>query len=185
MKTEKKKMLASEPYNSWDESLLHERIECRKVLMELNNSIPTTQQWRNAIDCLIPGSQKAYLEPPFRCDYGTNIKLGKNFYANFNCVVLDVAEVRIGDNVMFGPNVQVYTAGHPLDVQSRVVDAIEFGKPISIGDNVWLGGGVIVCPGVTIGEGSVIAAGSVVVKDIPANVLAGGNPAKVIRQIDQ
>ena len=100
-------------------------------------------------------------------------------------MVLDVAEVHIGDNVMFGPNVQVYTAGHPLDVQSRVVDAREFGKPISIGDNVWLGGGVIVCPGVTIGEGSVIAAGSVVVKDIPANVLAGGNPAKVIRRIEQ
>ena len=164
MKTEKQKMLAGESYNAWDDALLHERIECRKVLMDLNNSIPNTKQWRTAINDLIPDAQDAYIEPPFRCDYGGNIKVGKNFYANFNCVVLDVAEVHIGDNVLFGPCVQIYTAGHPLDVQSRVVDAIEFGKPITIGNNVWLGGGVIICPGVSIGDNAVIGAGSVVVK---------------------
>lgn len=137
-----------------------------------------------AIDQLIPQSQGAYLEPPFRCDYGANITLGKNFYANFNCVVLDVAPVVIGDNVLFAPNVQIYTAGHPLDVKSRVEEGIEFGTPITIGNNVWLGGGVIVCPGVTIGDNSVIGAGSVVTKDVPANVVAAGNPCRVIRTLD-
>nr|WP_284676581.1 sugar O-acetyltransferase [Vibrio sinus] len=177
-------MLAGEPYNAWDPVLYHERIECRKRLQQLNGSIPDTKEWRDAIDALIPDSEGAFLEPPFRCDYGSNIRLGNNFYANFNCVILDVAEVRIGSNVMFAPNVQIYTAGHPLDVKSRVEEGIEFGSAIDIGDNVWLGGGVIVCPGVTIGENSVIGAGSVVTKDIPANVLAVGNPCKIIKQID-
>lgn len=177
-------MLAGEPYNAWDEELYALRIECRKTLQRLNNAIPDSAEWREAIDQLIPQSQGAYLEPPFRCDYGANITLGKNFYANFNCVVLDVAPVVIGDNVLFAPNVQIYTAGHPLDVKSRVEEGIEFGTPISIGNNVWLGGGVIVCPGVTIGDNSVIGAGSVVTKDVPANVVAAGNPCRVIRALD-
>lgn len=185
MKTEKQKMLSGEPYNAWDEELYQARIECRKTLQQLNNSIPNTTEWRKAVDTLIPDSEGAYLEPPFRCDYGSNIKVGKNFYANFNCVVLDVAEVHIGDNVLFAPNVQIYTAGHPLDVKSRVEDGVEFGTSIVIGDNVWLGGGVIVCPGVTIGENSVIGAGSVVTKNVPPNVVAAGNPCKVIREIQQ
>lgn len=109
---------------------------------------------------------------------------GKNFYANFNCVILDAAEVTIGDNVLLGPNVQILTAGHPLDVKGRVEEGVEFGTPINVGDNVWLGGGVIICPGVTIGENSVIGAGSVVTKDIPANVVAVGNPCKVLKAID-
>lgn len=185
MKTEKQKMLAGEPYNAWDEELYSARIACRKTLQKLNNSIPDTQDWRDAINELIPNSSEAFLEPPFRCDYGSNIKVGKNFYANFNCVVLDVAEVIIGDNVLLAPNVQLYTAGHPLDVQGRVEEGVEFGLPITIGDNVWLGGGAIVCPGVTIGNNSVIGAGSVVTKDIPDNVLAAGNPCRVIRPIEQ
>ncbi|HHC7309254.1 TPA: sugar O-acetyltransferase [Vibrio campbellii] len=185
MRTEKEKMLAGEPYDAWDTELYQARIGCRKVLQKLNNSIPDTDEWRSAIDELIPDSEGAYLEPPFRCDYGSNIKVGKNFYANFNCVVLDVAEVHIGDNVLFAPNVQIYTAGHPLDVKGRVEEGVEFGTPITIGDNVWLGGCVIVCPGVTIGENSVIGAGSVVTKDIPPNVVAAGNPCKVIRPITQ
>lgn len=139
-RTEKQKMLAGEPYNAWDEELYGLRIECRKTLQRLNNAIPDSTEWREAIDQLIPQSQGAYLEPPFRCDYGANITLGKNFYANFNCVVLDVAPVVIGDNVLFAPNVQIYTAGHPLDVKSRVEEGIEFGTPITIGNNVWLGG---------------------------------------------
>ena len=125
-----------------------------------------------------------YLEPPFRCDYGSNIKLGKNFYANFNCVVLDMAEVTIGDNVLFAPNVQVLTAGPPLDVKSRVDEGVEFGTPITIGDNAWIGAGVIICPGVNIGKNSVIGAGSVVTKDIPDNVVAVGNPCRVLKPID-
>ncbi|MCW8336048.1 sugar O-acetyltransferase [Vibrio paucivorans] len=185
MTTEKQKMLAGEPYNAWDEQLVAERVACREVMQKLNNSLPNTPEWRSAIDALIPNAPDAYLEPPFRCDYGSNIKLGKNFYANFNCVVLDVGEVTIGDNVMFAPNVQIYAAGHPLDVKGRVFENVEFGKSISIGDNVWLGGGVIVCPGVSIGENTVIGAGSVVTKDIPANVLAAGNPCKVIKPIEQ
>ncbi len=185
MKTEKQKMLAGEAYDAWDEELYSERIACRKTLQQLNNSLPDSEEWRAAIDALIPDSEGAFLEPPFRCDYGSNIKLGKNFYANFNCIVLDVAEVTIGDNVLFAPNVQIYTAGHPLDVKGRVVEGVEFGLPITIGDNVWVGGGAIVCPGVTIGENSVIGAGSVVTKDIPSNVVAAGNPCRVIKSIEQ
>lgn len=176
-------MLAGEPYLAWDEQLYGDRIECRKVLQKLNNSIPDTEEWRTAIDTLIPDSEGAYLEPPFRCDYGSNIKLGKNFYANFNCVILDVAEVTIGDNVLLGPNVQILTVGHPLDVKGRVEDGVEFGTPINVGDNVWLGGGVIICPGVNIGKNSVIGAGSVVTKDIPENVVAVGNPCKVLKSL--
>ncbi|MFA0213693.1 sugar O-acetyltransferase [Vibrio cyclitrophicus] len=184
MRTEKQKMLAGEPYQAWDKALYSERIECRKVLQKLNNSIPDTPEWKAATQELIPGCENAHLEPPFHCDYGSNIKLGKNFYANFNCVILDVAEVTIGDNVLLGPNVQILTAGHPLDVKSRVEEGVEFGTPINVGDNVWLGGGVIVCPGVTIGKSSVIGAGSVVTKNIPANVVAVGNPCKVLKSID-
>ncbi|SBS64453.1 sugar O-acetyltransferase [Vibrio atlanticus] len=184
MKTEKQKMLAGEPYQAWDKELYAARIECRKVLQKLNNSIPDTPEWEAATQALIPGCENAHLEPPFRCDYGSNIKLGKNFYANFNCVILDVAEVTIGDNVLLGPNVQILTAGHPLDVKGRVEEGVEFGTPINVGDNVWLSGGVIICPGVTIGENSVIGAGSVVTKDIPANVVAVGNPCKVLKSID-
>ncbi|WP_117233025.1 sugar O-acetyltransferase [Vibrio maerlii] len=184
MRTEKEKMLAGEPYLAWDKELYAERIECRKVLQKLNNSIPDTEEWREAIDTLIPDSEGAYLEPPFRCDYGSNIKAGKNFYANFNCVILDVAEVNIGNDVLLAPNVQIYTAGHPLDKKGRVDEGVEFGTSITIGDNVWIGGGAIICPGVTIGDNSVIGAGSVVTKDIPANVVAAGNPARVIKSID-
>ncbi|CAH0541080.1 Maltose O-acetyltransferase [Vibrio marisflavi CECT 7928] len=176
-------MLAGEPYNACDQELHRERIECRKLLQALNSSIPDTPEWREAIDTLIPNSAGAFLEPPFRCDYGSNITLGRNFYANFNCVILDVAEVNIGSNVMFAPNVQIYSATHPLDVTSRVIENVEFGVPINIGDNVWLGGGVIVCPGVTIGDNSVIGAGSVVTRDVPANVVAAGNPCKVIKTV--
>ncbi|GAM62180.1 acetyltransferase [Vibrio ishigakensis] len=117
MKTEREKMLAGEPYDAWDKDLLDERVQSRKVQQKLNNSIPDTEEWREAIDALIPGNDNAYLEPPFRCDYGSNIKVGKNFYTNFNCVILDVNTVTIGDNVLFAPNVQIYTAGHPLDVK--------------------------------------------------------------------
>lgn len=185
MRTEREKMLAGEPYLAWDEELLQARVRCRQTLKKLNDSIPNTPEWKEAQEALIPNRVgELYLEPPFRCDYGENIHVGENFYANFNCVILDVNTVEIGDNVLFAPNVQIYTAGHPLDVKGRVDEAVEFGLPIKIGHNVWLGGGVIVCPGVTIGDNAVIGAGSVVTKDIPANALAVGNPCKVIKEID-
>ncbi len=184
MKTEKEKMLAGEPYQAWDDTLYSERIQCRKTLQQLNNSIPDTKEWKSAIKQLIPNaSSEVYIEPPFRCDYGSNIVVGKNFYANFNCVLLDVNRIEIGDNVLLAPNVQLYTAGHPLDVKGRVEEGIEFGLSIRIGDNVWIGGGAIVCPGVSIGNNSVIGAGSVVTKDIPSDVVAAGNPCRVIKSI--
>lgn len=184
MKTEREKMLAGELYNPADPELSRGRRRCRKIVHQLNNTMTGTSEWRSAIDELIPNANDACLEPPFHCDYGTNIKLGKHFYSNYNCVILDVAEVKIGDNVMFAPNVQLYTATHPVDIQRRINEGVEYGLPITIGDNVWLGGGVVVCPGVSIGEGAVIGAGSVVTKDIPANVVAVGNPCRVIRTID-
>lgn len=122
------------------------------------------------------------IQSPFYCDFGFNISIGENFFSNYNLVILDVAPVTIGDNVLFGPNVSLYTAGHPIHPISRN-SGYEYGIPITIGDNVWLGGNVVVTPGVTIGENSVVAAGSVVVKDIPANVVVAGNPCKVIREI--
>ena len=185
MTTEKVKMITGENYLASDQELVNDRLACRERLQRLNSSISTSSEWRNAIDALLPHANGAYLEPPFYCDYGYNIKAGKNFYTNFNCIILDVAPVTIGDNVLFAPNVQIYTAGHPLDVKSRVEQGVEFGKPISIGNNVWLGGGVIVCPGVSIGENSVIGAGSVVTKNIPSNVIAVGNPCRVISTISE
>ena len=184
MKTEKEKMIAGEYYLASNQELVNDRLGCREKLKKLNDSISTSSEWRQAVDALLPHVDNAYLEPPFYCDYGYNIKAGKNFYTNFNCTILDVAPVTIGDNVMFAPNVQIYTATHPLDVKSRVEEGVEFGTAITIGNNVWLGGGVIVCPGVTISDNSVIGAGSVVTKDIPANVVAAGNPCKVIKTIE-
>lgn len=186
MRTEKEKMLVGEPYLASDKELRDARIQCRQTLQQLNNSIPRTPEWLSAVSELIPNAgEDLYIEPPFRCDYGSNIIVGKNFYCNFNCVLLDVNTIEIGDNVMLAPNVQIYTAGHPLDVESRVEKGVEFGLPIKIGNNVWICGGVIICPGVTIGDNAVIGAGAVVTKDIPANVVAAGNPCRVIRAINE
>ena len=123
-----------------------------------------------------------WIQPPFYYDYGTNIITGEGVFFNFNCVVLDVMEVNIGSKTMFGPNVQIYTATHPLDYKIRNT-GLEYAKPITIGENVWVGGSVVICPGITIGDNSIIGAGSVVTKSIPANVIAAGNPCKVIRNL--
>jgi maltose O-acetyltransferase len=123
-----------------------------------------------------------WLQPPFFCDYGSNIHLGKKVFFNFNCVVLDVCEVRIGDRTMFGPAVQVYAATHPLDAAERS-SGRELGKPVVIGADVWVGGGAVICPGVTIGDRAVIGAGAVVTRDVPAGVFAAGNPCRVIKTI--
>lgn len=149
-----------------------------------NRSISATPEWQEALAELVPyAGGNAHIEPPFYCDYGGNIVTGKNFYANFDCVVLDACRVEIGDNVMLAPKVQLLTATHPLDVEARVEKGVEFALPVKIGNNVWIGAGAIICPGVSVGDNTVVGAGSVVAKDLPANVVAAGNPCRVIRRL--
>ncbi|MBF8435865.1 sugar O-acetyltransferase [Halanaerobiaceae bacterium Z-7014] len=184
MKTEKEKMLAGELYLSEDDELVEDRSRAKNLCHQYNNLNPELKDKKKAIlQELFQTEQAPYIEPDFYCDYGYNIKLGENFYANHNCVFLDVNTITIGDNVMLGPAVQIYTATHPLEAEARN-SGRELGFPIEIGDNVWIGGGVVIQPGVKIGDNAVIGAGAVVTKDIPANVFAGGNPARVIKEID-
>jgi acetyltransferase-like isoleucine patch superfamily enzyme len=184
--TEKEKMLQGKPYLSFGEELLGERQYAKELLYDLNNLRPSEVEERNAFIRKLLGStgKTFFIEPPFRCDYGYNISIGENFYTNYNCTILDCAKVTIGENVMFAPNVSLFTAGHPVHHEPRNA-GLEYAFPITIGNNVWLGGGVIVNPGVTIGDNTVIGSGSVVTKDIPANVIAAGNPCKVIRAITE
>ncbi|GGG26241.1 sugar O-acetyltransferase [Pontibacter amylolyticus] len=186
MMTEKEKMLAGELYDPLDKQLSDERLQTRLLLKELNDSREDQVEERSRIlKALIPNSGEGlWLQPPFYCDYGYNMVVGDRVFFNFNCVVLDVMEVRIGSRTLFGPNVQVYTATHPMDHQIRA-SGVENARPISIGEDVWIGGSVVICPGVTIGDRSVIGAGSVVTKDIPADVFAAGNPCRVIRHLDK
>ena len=185
MRSEKVKMLAGELYDAADPELVAERLRARtlcQALAALPAAAPEAE--RGALLAQLFGAATdARVTPPFFCDYGRNIELGRRVYFNFNCVILDVAIVRIGDDLMFGPAVQVYTASHPMPAGERR-SGLEFGKPITIGDDVWLGGGAIVCPGVTIGHGAVIGAGSVVVHDVPPGVFAAGNPCRVVRAIE-
>lgn len=181
--TEKEKMLAGMFYNAADEELFDDRIRAKKLCKKFNELNPEAFKEREAIlKELFQTENKCYIEPNFFCDYGYNIEIGQNFYANHNCIILDVNKVKIGNNVLFAPNVQVYTATHPLNVEERVAGK-EMGYAIEIGDNVWIGGGSIICPGVKIGKNTVIGAGSVVTKDIPENVVAVGNPCKIIRKL--
>jgi len=185
MPSERKKMLAGELYNPLDPELVHGRDRARNLCQDLNLTREAQQEERRRIlrELLGAGGDDVWMQPPFFCDYGTNILLGTKCFFNFNCVVLDVCEVRIGDHTLFGPAVQIYTATHPLDSQLRRTQ--EFGKPIEIGSDVWVGGGAIICPGAKIGSRSVIGAGSVVTKEIPAGVFAAGNPCRVIRELAQ
>lgn len=182
--TEKEKMLAGQLYDPTDPLLEYERLDARELLYDFNNSRPSKMPFRTAILKKLFGKtgKNIYIEPMFQCDYGYNIKVGENFFANFNCVILDVMEVNIGDNVMFGPAVQIYTATHPLDPTERN-KMLESAKSITIGNDVWIGGGAIILPGVTIGNGVTIGSGAVVTKDVPDNVFAGGNPCKVIKEL--
>ena len=183
MRTEKEKMLAGELYDPLDPELCRERQHCRELCKRLNDSHEQQQEERRRILTQLFGAETdAWVQPPFFCDYGTNIRLGSKVFFNFNCVVLDVTQVTIGSNVLFGPSVQVYTATHPLEADKRR-QWLEFAKPVTIGSDVWVGGGAIICPGVSIGERSVIGAGSVVTRNVPAGVLAAGNPCKVIRSL--
>ncbi len=185
MGTEKAKMLAGELYDPLDAELVAVREQARDLCWELNATREGEQAKRREIlkKLLGRGGETAWIQPPFFCDYGFNIELGERVFFNFNCVVLDVSAVKIGDYSMFGPAVQIYTATHPLNAQLRRTQ--EFSKPIEIGSDVWVGGGAILCPGVKIGSASVIGAGSVVTRDIPGRVFAAGNPCKVIREITE
>ncbi len=186
MKSEKEKMLAGELYNALDKQLTEERLQARLLLKQLNEGSEDEPDKRQAIlQQLLPhAGGNLWLQPPFYCDYGSNIHMGDHVFFNFNCVLLDVATITIGSRTLLGPNVQLYTAGHPLDYQERAA-GLEYGKPITIGEDVWIGGSAIICPGVTIGSRSVIGAGSVVTKDIPADVMAVGNPCRVIKSLIQ
>ena len=186
MKSEKEKMLAGKWYNALDPELTQERLTTRLLLKRLNDSREDEIEERKKIfaELLPNASGDLWLQPPFFCDYGYNIAIGEKVFFNFNCVVLDVAPVRIGSRTMFGPNVQIYTATHPIDHKERA-SGLEYAKPISIGDDVWVGGSAVICPGVSIGDRSIIGAGSVVTKDIPADVIAAGNPCKVIKSLKE
>ncbi|WP_408099259.1 sugar O-acetyltransferase [Peredibacter sp. HCB2-198] len=171
MMTEKEKMLSGGLYWAGDPELVQERERCKELLKQHN------------IRALIPNAHESlYIQSPFYCDYGYNISCGENVFINANCVFLDVAKISIGSYVLFGPAVQIYTASHPLDYMIR--RTLEFGRPISIGDDSWIGGGAIIMPGVSIGRRCVIGAGAVVTKDVPDDSLAVGNPAKVIRKLN-
>lgn len=183
MRSEKEKMLAGELYNAYDPELMEARTRAKQLLHRLNvTEYLLTDAARHILAELLPHvGPNFYVEPPFHCDYGSNVQCGSNVYFNVNCVVLDGARITIGSNVMFGPGVQLYVATHPLDAGVR--RTLELAYPITIGDDCWLGGGTIVCPGVTIGAGCVIGAGAVVTKDIPSYSLAVGNPARVVKSL--
>jgi maltose O-acetyltransferase len=183
MHTEWGKMVAGELYDPLDPFLVRARDRARDLCQDLNATREADQELRRRIlvDLFAQGGDSVWMQPPFYCDYGTNIHLGTRVFFNFNCVVLDVCPVSIGDYTLFGPAVQIYTATHPMNAELRRKQ--EFAKPIAIGSDVWVGGGVILCPGVTVGSKTVIGAGSVVTRDLPAGVFAAGNPCRVIREI--
>jgi maltose O-acetyltransferase len=181
---QKENMLAGRPYQAWDPTLMEERRRARELMAGLNGPAGRDKDLRDGILRKLFGAvgRNVGIEPPFYCDYGTNIFLGDDVFFNFNCVILDPARVEIGDRSLFGPNVQIYTATHPLDSAVRAT-GLEAAKPITIGSDVWVGGSAVILPGVRIGSRSVIGAGSVVTRDVPENVLCAGNPAKVIRAV--
>ena len=180
---EKEKMMTSRAYLASDPQLRAERQHAKEVYYDYNTHFQAEpERCHQRLAQLLCTEHPFYIEAPFRCDYGYNLRIGKHFYANFGLVVLDGAPITIGDNVLCGPNVQLYTASHPLDASLRSA-GWEISFPITIGNNVWLGGNVVVTPGVTIGDNSVIGAGSVVTRDIPDNVVAAGNPCRILRAI--
>ena len=185
--TEKEKMLKGMIYDAaCDTQLLEERMKCKELCRDYNDLRPSDTTGRESLLRLILGTVKGSLlvEQPFYCDYGYNVHVGDNFYANYNLVILDEAPVTFGDNVFVAPNCGFYTAGHPLDATERN-KGLEYARPITVGNNVWFGANVTVLPGVIIGDNCVIGAGSVVNKDIPAGTVAAGNPCKVIKSITQ
>lgn len=185
MKTERDKMVTGDPYNPLDVELVAARERARDLCKELNATRESQQVDRRRIlrDLLGSGGDTVWMQPPFYCDYGFNIHLGTRVFFNFNCVVLDVCEVRIGNYTLFGPGAQILTPLHPFNAELRRSE--EFGRPVEIGADVWVGGGALILAGVHIGSRSVIGAGSVVTRDIPEGVFAAGNPCRVIRSISE
>jgi maltose O-acetyltransferase len=185
MTTELQKMLAGEPYDPMDPGLIAARAHARDLCQALNATREAEQDERRRIlrELFAAGGESVWMQPPFFCDYGSNIGLGERVFFNFNCVVLDVCRVEIGSFTLFGPAVQIYTPMHPFNAELRRRE--EFGKPVTIGADVWVGGGAIILPGVRIGSRAVIGAGSVVTRDVPEGVFAAGNPCRVIREITQ
>lgn len=183
---QRERMLAGLPYRAWMDGLTEERIACRQKIYEFNMLPPSERDRAPGLlkNLLGKTGEEIFIEAPFHCDYGWNIEVGENFFANFGLTILDVGKVVIGDNAQIAPNVSIYTAGHPLHPDSRN-SGYEYGIPITIGDNVWLGGNCVILPGVTIGNNVVIGAGSVVSRDIPDNVVAVGNPCRVVRKITE
>lgn len=183
---QKERMLANLPYKAWLDGLSEERMENKKKIYKYNNLEPDKQEEKDKLIKEILGKtgECINVEAPFHCDYGYNIEVGENFFANYNLVILDVGKVKIGDNAQIAPNVAIYTAGHPIHPDSRN-SGYEYGIDITIGDNVWIGGNSCIMPGVTIGNNVVIGGGSVVNKDLPDNVIAVGNPCKVVREITE
>jgi maltose O-acetyltransferase len=183
LKTERQKMLAGELYDPMDAELVEGRARARDLCLSLNASREAEQEKRRTIltELFGRGGGSVWMQPPFFCDYGSNIELGERVFFNFNCVILDVCSVKIGDFTLFGPAVQVLTPMHPWNAEQRRKE--EFGKPIEIGSDVWIGGGAIILPGVRIGSRTVIGAGSIVTRDIPEGVFAAGNPCRVVREI--
>jgi maltose O-acetyltransferase len=181
--TEREKMLAGELYDPLDAELVARRNRARDLCQSLNATREDEEMARRRILTALFGSggETVWMQPPFYCDYGSNIHLGERVFFNFNCVVLDVCPIRIGDYTLFGPSVQIYTPMHPFNAALRRKQ--EFGKPVEVGSDVWVGGGAIILPGVRIGSRTVIGAGSVVTRDIPDGVFAAGNPCRVIREI--
>ena len=183
--TERQKMLAGEMYDPLDPELVAARVHARQLCQQLNATREDEEGGRRRIlrGLFDKGGDTVWMQPPFFCDYGTNIELGERVFFNFNCIVLDVCRVRIGDFTLFGPAVQIYTPLHPLNAEQRRRE--EFGKPIDIGSDVWVGGGAIILAGVNIGSRAVIGAGSVVTRDVPEGVFAAGNPCRVIRTLTE
>ena len=183
--SERQKMLAGDLYDPLDAELVSARERARDLCQALNATREAEQEARRRIlsDLFGRGGETVWMQPPFYCDYGSNIELGERVFFNFNCVVLDVCPVRIGDYTLFGPAVQIYTPMHPLNAELR--RQREFGKPVEIGSDVWVGGAALILPGVRIGSRAVIGAGSVVTRDIPDGVFAAGNPCRVIREITE
>jgi maltose O-acetyltransferase len=183
--TEWDKMVAGELYDPLDPFLVRARDRARNLCQDLNATREADQDLRRCIlaDLFGHGGDRVWMQPPFFCDYGTNIRLGDRVFFNFNCVVLDVCPVAVGDYTLFGPAVQIYTPMHPMNADLRRRQ--EYGRPVTIGSDVWVGGRAVICPGVTIGSKAVIGAGSVVTRDVPAGVFAAGNPCRVIREITE
>ena len=184
MMSEREKMLAGEPYIAADAELAKLNLRAQTLLYAFNTSHPeASEQRRESIRSLFGAvGSNCEVKQPFFCDYGSNIYVGDNLFINYDCVILDCNVVRIGDNVLLGPKVQIYTAYHPLEPEVRRT-LVEMAASVTIGDDVWVGGGAIICPGVTVGEGTTVGAGSVVTRDVPRRVFAAGNPCRVIREL--